>query len=98
MVVEHFLGTELRHISLSGAFGIVYISTDSHLVWSGDIAALACDVKHAALAAIEDFKLGRAMSNATIEDLKIVIHTKIYTFMSSWQRSFRKTQLSQIVA
>ena len=36
------------------------------------------------------------MSNSPTDDLKLVLHAKIYTLMSSRQRSYRKTHLPQI--
>ena len=44
----------------------------------------------------EDFKICKAMSNAPTDDFKLVLHAKIYTLMSSRQRSYRKTHLPQI--
>ena len=66
------------------------------------IAALPCGVKHATRAnfnlgrlldnaAFEEFKLERAMTNAIITKSKLVIDTIIYTSMSPWQRSSRKS-------
>ena len=47
-------------------------------------------------ATITDFIIARAMSNATNDDFKVVIHTKIYTFVTCLQRTYFKTQLLQI--
>ena len=48
-------------------------------------------------ATITDFIIARAMSNATNDDFKVVIHTKIYTFVTCLQRTYFKTQLLQIL-